>query len=152
MVNCKNAYKVCHFSWLKFPCHPLALCHFLVFLLMQTLSGFSDWPSIVLHRGHVSHVCGFGYVNVFMNLCKCVCERMKGRKTECWRERPTAAKARSPDIIEDGISDYPKDRNLSLSVIYFQLFYRPAFSQYVVLNSVRNLNKYWFHVAGWISL
>lgn len=39
------------------------------------------------------------------------------------RQRPTAAKAGSLDIIEDDISDYPKDRNLSLSVLYFQLFY-----------------------------
>lgn len=60
--------------------------------------------------------------------------RERGRKKE--RERPTAAKARSPDIIEDDISDYPKDRNLSLSVIYFQLFYRPAFSGYAALNCV----------------
>lgn len=56
-------------------------------------------------------------------------------------ERPTAAKARSPDIIEDDISDYPKDRNLSLSMIYFQLFYRPAFSEYVAFNSVWKCNK-----------
>lgn len=37
-------------------------------------------------------------------------------------EKRTAAKAGSPDIIEDDISDYPKDRNLSLSVIYFNCF------------------------------
>lgn len=52
------------------------------------------------------------------------------------RERPTAAKATSPDIIEDDISDYPKDRNLSLSVIDFQLFYRSAFSGNVALSCV----------------
>lgn len=66
-------------------------------------------------------------------MCACVCERERGRKES---KRPTAAKARSPDIIEDDISDYPKDRNLSLSVLYFQLFYCPAFSGYAALNSV----------------
>lgn len=51
-------------------------------------------------------------------------DRKKERKKELGkRERPTAAKAGSLDIIEDDISDYPKDRNLSLSVLYFQLFY-----------------------------
>lgn len=49
-----------------------------------------------------------------------------GAGKEGARERPTAAKAGSPDIIEDDISDYPKDRNLSLSVVYFQLFYHPC--------------------------
>lgn len=84
------------------------------------------------------HVCVFSYVNVFMNLFVCVsvyARKRRGRERESQRERPTAAKARSPDIIEDDISDYPKDRNLSLSVIYLQLFYRPAFSRYAALNS-----------------
>lgn len=61
-------------------------------------------------------VCGFSFVNVFMNLCGFECVRPRERL------RPTAAKARSTDIIEDDISDYPKDRNLSLSVIYLNCF------------------------------
>lgn len=48
------------------------------------------------------------------SVCVCV--------TESKSERPMAARARSPDIIEDDISDYPKDTNLSLSVIYFNCF------------------------------
>lgn len=71
-------------------------------------------------------MCGFSYVNVFMNLCLYVRESDRERRV---RERPTAAKTRSPDIIEDDISDYPKDRNSSLSKIFFQLFYCPAFSR-----------------------
>lgn len=43
-------------------------------------------------------------------------------------EGPTAAKPRSADIIEDDISDYPKDRNLSLFMLQFQLDHCYAFS------------------------
>lgn len=37
------------------------------------------------------------------------------------RQRPTTTRASSLDIIEDDISDYSKDRNLSLSVIAFSV-------------------------------
>lgn len=67
-------------------------------------------------------------------------DRKKERKKELGkRERPTAAKAGSLDIIEDDISDYPKDRNLSLSVLYFQLFYHSQ-SLWLSIHSENVLN------------
>lgn len=58
------------------------------------------------------------------NACSCESAfiRQKERAWERGRD-PTVAKAGSLDVIEDDISDYRKDRNLSLFVLYFQLFY-----------------------------
>lgn len=64
--------------------------------------------------------CVFSYDNVLRNLC--VSASVYVREGEREWERHSAAKARSPDVIEEDISDYPKDRNLSLSMIYLQLF------------------------------
>lgn len=56
--------------------------------------------------------------HVLMNF---VCVRVHVREDCRERQRPTTTRARSPDIIEDDISDYSKDRNLSLSVITFSV-------------------------------
>lgn len=70
---------------------------------------------------HFCPMCG-SYIHVFMSVCIWIslCDVEGGKERE--GERLAATKARSPDIIEDDISDYPKDRNLSLSAIDLQLF------------------------------
>lgn len=90
--------------------------HCAAFWLMHT------WQRLHLVHRRASHVRL--YLLYEVNKCARVNRRSLDRKKELEkRQRPTAAKAGSPDIIEDDISDYPKDRNLSLSVLYFQLFY-----------------------------
>lgn len=120
---------------------------FMIFWLMQTCWGSFRAGAPVCFTGHVPPLHVWFYANVFMNLCLCKCAwvREGGRKRARERERPTGAEARSPDIIEDDISDYPKDRNLSLSMIYFQLFYRPAVSGYAALKSCLKMKQIVFY-------
>lgn len=65
-------------------------------------------------------------VIVYLNVCWPVQERKEESN-----ERPTAAKTTAPDIIEDDISDYSKDRNLSLFVVHFLLDYCFGFSGFL---------------------
>lgn len=75
------------------------------------------------------------YLSYEVNKCARVSRQSLDRKKELEkRQRPRAAEAGSLDIIEDDISDYPKDRNLSLSVLYFQLFL--SFPEFVAFNSL----------------
>lgn len=77
----------------------------------------------------VLHMCPMCSCGCFTAVYDCVSlwlpMHFRGKERESERE----THSRSLDIIEDDISDYPKDRNLSLSVIYLQLFYHPAFSE-----------------------
>lgn len=133
--------------WLQIhTCHTLTSCCFpycTVFWLLQNYWGCFNLCTGVLHRTCVP--CVLLVMSVCLWICVSVQVFMWEREKERVRERCTTAKARSPDIIEDDISDYPKDRNLSLSAIYFQLFYCSAFSRYAALNFVWKLNKLCFY-------
>lgn len=101
-------------------CHFQSCLHCAAFRLMQTCRELCPLqPCAPRMRGFIRCI-------KLTNLCLCGPLFIWQKGGGGVRERPTAAKAGSPDIIEDDISDYPKDRNLSLSVVYFQLFYHPC--------------------------
>lgn len=117
-------------------CQHFASSHFKVFIILLSLDWcrFAEAYIYCINVLHMCPMCGFGCFSAFLNVygCDFLCI-LEGRRK---RKRERETHSRSLDIIEDDISDYPKDRNLSLSVICLQLFYHPAFSEYVAFNCV----------------